>query len=70
MWLSTKTKCSYPGRRIWFATVYRVSLYNALLREYFNLIFVPELGLKDTTNTASPPSYLELHPVKLTVRVV
>ena len=45
------------------------SLNNSLLREYFNPIFVPELELKDTTNTASSASYFELHPEKLTVRV-
>jgi hypothetical protein len=40
------------------------------LREYFDTIFVPELELKDSTNTASSASYLELCPEKLTVRVV
>ena len=40
------------------------SLNNALLREYFNPIFVPELVHKDTTNTTSSASYLELHPEK------
>jgi hypothetical protein len=36
----------------------------------FNPIFVPELELKDTTNTTSSASYIELHPEKLAVKVV
>jgi hypothetical protein len=44
---------------IWFSTVYTVSLNIAWLREYFDPIFVPELDLKDSTNTASSASYLE-----------
>jgi hypothetical protein len=40
------------------------SLNNSLLREYFNHIFVPDLEQKDTTNTTSSASYLELHPEK------
>ena len=46
-----------------------VSLNIAWLREYFDPTFVPELELKDSTNTASSASYLELHPEKLRVRV-
>jgi hypothetical protein len=42
-----------------------VSLNIAWLREYFHPIFVPELELKDSTNTASSASYLELYPEKL-----
>jgi hypothetical protein len=36
----------------------------------YKIHFVPELELKDSTNTASSASYLELCPEKLTVRVV
>ena len=43
---------------------------NAWLREYCNPICVPELEPTDSTNTASAPSFLELHPEQLTVRVV
>jgi hypothetical protein len=50
------------------STVYTVSLNIAWLREYFDPILVPELELKDSTNTASSASYLELYPEKLTVR--
>ena len=46
------------------------SLNNAWLREYCNPICVPELEPTDSTNTASAPSYIELHPEQLTVRVV
>ena len=46
------------------------SLNNAWLREYCNPMVVPELEQKDTTNTTSSASYLELHPEKLIVRVV
>jgi hypothetical protein len=46
-----------------------LSLNNSRLREYFNPIFVPELELKDTSNTTSSASYIELHPEKLTVKV-
>jgi hypothetical protein len=46
------------------------SLNNPWLTEYFNLMFVSELELKDTTNTTSSASYLELHPEKLAVRIV
>jgi hypothetical protein len=41
-----------------------------LLREYFDPIFVPELELKDFTNTAISASYPEIYPEKVTVRVV
>jgi len=41
-----------------------VSINNSWLRDYFNLIFVPELELRDSTNTASSALYLELHPEK------
>jgi hypothetical protein len=34
------------------------------LREYFDPTFIPELELKDSTNTASSASYLELYPEK------
>jgi hypothetical protein len=37
----------------------------AWLREYFDPIFVPELELKDSTNTASSASYLELYSEKI-----
>ena len=47
-----------------------MSLNNAWLREYCSPICVPELEPRDSTNTASAPSYLELHPEQLTVRVV
>jgi hypothetical protein len=53
-----------------FSTVYTVSLNIAWLREYFDPIFVLELELKDSTNTASSASYLELYLEKFTERVV
>jgi hypothetical protein len=37
---------------------------NSLLRKYFSPIFVPEFVQKDTTNTSSSTSYLELQPEK------
>jgi hypothetical protein len=37
------------------------SLNNSCLREYFNPMFVLELELKDSTNTTTSASYLELH---------
>ena len=46
------------------------SLKNSWLRDYFNSIFVLELALKDTTNTARSAPYLELHSTFFTVRVV
>jgi hypothetical protein len=52
------------------SSVYTVSLNIASLREYFDPIFVPELELKDSIDTASSASYLELYPETLTVRVV
>jgi hypothetical protein len=53
-----------------FNYIYTASLNIAWLREYFDPIFVLELELKDSINTASPASYLELYPEKMTVRVV
>jgi hypothetical protein len=50
--------------------VYTISLNIAWLREYFDPICVPELELKDSTNTASSASYIEICPEKLTVRMV
>jgi hypothetical protein len=40
------------------------------LREYVHPIFVPELELSDSTNTAISASYLELYPEKLTVMML
>jgi hypothetical protein len=44
--------------------LHTVSLNNAWLRKYVNPIFVPELELTNSKNTASSVSYLELHPDK------
>jgi hypothetical protein len=40
------------------------SLNNSCLSEYFNPIFIPRLEQKDTINTTSSASYIELHPEK------